>query len=152
MASKFEENQPDLSKLKTTLLTSAIQQENNPLYQTILGIIEGLQKILKLINGNITDLQTKTAIKFDIKQTEIDFGTTPVADGTFTVVDPDVKTNSNLIAAISYEAPTGKDLDEIEMDMIGIVCAPGNKQFIMFIRSVDGSYLHDKFKVNYLIG
>jgi hypothetical protein len=88
----------------------------------------------------------------NIKQTEVDFGATPVADGTFTVTDTDVSATSQLIAQVAYEAPTGKDLDEIEMDDLQIRCKPAAGSFDMYIKAADGSYLHDKFKINYLIG
>ncbi len=88
----------------------------------------------------------------NIKQIEIDFGTTPISENIFTVTDADISVGSQLIGQLAYEAPTGKDLDEIEMDDLLIKCQPGSGQFVMFIRSIDGSYLADKFKINYLIG
>jgi len=96
--------------------------------------------------------QSPGASSTNIKQTEVDFGVTPVADGTFTVVDADVSGTSQLLAQVAYEAPTGKDVDEIEMDDLQIRCQPGTGQFVMFIKVADGSYLADKFKVNYLVG
>jgi hypothetical protein len=88
----------------------------------------------------------------DIKQTEVDFGTTPVAEGTFTITDASVSTSNQIIAYLAYEAPTGKDLDECEMDSLNIVCSNGTGQFNMYITTADGSYLADKFKINYLVG
>ncbi len=88
----------------------------------------------------------------NIKQTEVDFGTTPISEKEFTVTDTDVLVTSQLIAQVAYEAPTGKDLDELEMDDLQIRCQPGTGQFLMFIRTADGSYLADKFKINYLVG
>ncbi len=88
----------------------------------------------------------------NIKQTEIDFGVTPLAEKEVTVTDADVLVTSQLIAQAAYEAPTGKDLDELEMDDLQLRCQPGSGQFLMFIRTADGSYLADKFKINYLIG
>lgn len=88
----------------------------------------------------------------NIKQTEVDFGAVPVPDATFTVIDVDVAPTSHLIAQVAWEAPTGKDIDEIEMDDLQIRCKPASGSFDMFIRAADGSYLADKFLVNYLIG
>lgn len=88
----------------------------------------------------------------NISQTEVDFGSTPVGDATFTVTDAAVTDSSQLMAQVAYEAPTGKDLDEIEMDNLQIRCAPGSGSFDMFINTADGSYLADKFKINYLVG
>lgn len=87
-----------------------------------------------------------------VKQTEIDFGSTPVESSTFTVTDSAVSATSQIIAQVAYEAPTGKDLDEIEMDSLSIRCAPGSGQFTMFITSTDGSYLSGTFKINYVVG
>ncbi len=85
------------------------------------------------------------------KQTEIDFGTTPVPEASFTVSDEDVTTASRLFGGVSYEAPTSKDLDEIEMDELQLVFAPGDKQFTLYARGRDG-FVADKFKINYFIG
>jgi hypothetical protein len=85
-------------------------------------------------------------------QVEIDLGATPVANATIVVTDTRVTVNSHVTAQVAYEAPTGKDLDEIEMDNLIIRCQPGVGQFIMYITTTDGSYLADKFKINYLIG
>lgn len=84
-------------------------------------------------------------------QCEIDFGATPIAARTFVVADTNVDVNSRVIAQTAYEAPPDKDLDELEFDTLEIVCAPGAGQFTMRIRSTDGTFLADKFKVNYVI-
>ncbi len=84
-------------------------------------------------------------------QAEVDFGTTPVGNGTFTITDASVTTSSHIVAEMAYEAPTSKDLDEIEMDDIMLRCQPGTGQFTMFARSVDHSLLADKFKINYFV-
>ncbi len=87
----------------------------------------------------------------NIKQTEIDFGTTPVAEASFVIADADVLVGSQLIESVAYEAPTGKDLDEMEMDGLDLKFAPGSGQFTLYARGEDG-YVADKFKVNYLVG
>jgi hypothetical protein len=86
---------------------------------------------------------------FAVTQVEVDFGTTPVESAIFTITDAGMTTAKHVIASLAYEAPTGKDLDELEMDTLSIVCGNGTGQFDMFIRSTDGSYLADKFKINY---
>lgn len=85
------------------------------------------------------------------KQTEIDFGTTPVAEAEFTVGDEDVTVFSRISGRVSYEAPTGKDQDEMTMDDLDLKFAPGDKSFTIYARGRDG-YVADTFKVNYLIG
>jgi hypothetical protein len=87
----------------------------------------------------------------NIKQTEIDFGTTPVSEASFLITDVDVSAVSQLIGWLAYEAPTGKDLDELEMDTIDLKFAPGVGEFTLYAKPLDG-YVADKFKVNYLIG
>ena len=88
---------------------------------------------------------------FVTAQTEVDFGTTPVATGTFTITDAGVTTTSVIVASTAYDAPTSKDLDEVEMDDLHIRCGQaGSGSFTMFIQSADGSYLADKFKINYI--
>jgi hypothetical protein len=82
-------------------------------------------------------------------QTEIDFGSTPVAEGTFTITNAAVAVGSYITAQVAYLAPTGKDLDEIEMDDLIIRCGSGAGTFDMFVRAADGSYLEGKFKINY---
>ena len=88
----------------------------------------------------------------DIKQIEVDFGTTPIPNKIFTITDAGVSATSQLLAQTAYEAPTGKDLDEIEMDNLQIRCKPAAGSFDMYIEAADSSYLADTFKINYLIG
>lgn len=87
----------------------------------------------------------------NIKQTEIDFGALPVSEMEFTVIDTDVSPTSQLIGQIAYEAPTGKELDELTMDSLDLKFGPGSGQFSIYAIGLDG-YIADKFKVNYLIG
>lgn len=85
------------------------------------------------------------------KQVEIDFGPIPVAEGSFTVADADVLATSLITGQIAYTAPTGKDLDEIEMDVIDLVFGASVGQITIYAHGRDG-YVADKFKVNYNIG
>ena len=94
---------------------------------------------------------TPGASSIVIKQTEIDFGTTGVSEASFLISDPDVATDSRLIGTVAYEAPTSKDLDEVEMDGLDLKFAPGGGQFTLYARGMDG-YVSDMFKINYLIG
>jgi collagen triple helix repeat protein len=87
----------------------------------------------------------------NIKQTEIDFGATPVEAASFAVTDADVSPSSQLMGFVAYEAPTGKDLDEMEMDGLDLKFGPGSGAFTVYARGLDG-YVADKFKVNYLVG
>ncbi len=87
----------------------------------------------------------------DVKQTEIDFGATPIGEALFIITDTSVSTSSQIIGSVAYEAPTGKELDELEMDTIALKFAPGTGQFTIYAKGLEG-YLADKFKINYLVG
>lgn len=108
---------------------------------------------IKTINGSTVlgsgDLVVSGST--NIKQTEIDFGTTPVSEASFIITDADVSAGSQLIGSIAYEAPTGKDLDELEMDALDVKLSPGVGQFTAYVVGLDG-YVADKFKLSYLIG
>ncbi len=105
-----------------------------------------------LVGGEQTTLHSHAGGgTLDIKQTEIDFGTIPVAEALFVITDAGVVVTSQLIGNVAYEAPTGKDLDELEMDSVDLKFAPGSGQFTLYARGLDG-YIADKFKVNYLVG
>lgn len=94
---------------------------------------------------------TTLLIKSRTKQTEVDFGSIAISEQSFTIIDEDVTPNKKIIAQLAYEAPAGKDLDEVEMDYLNIRCSAQDGTLIMFITSNDGSYLHDKFKINYTL-
>lgn len=103
----------------------------------------------KYLRGDQT-WQTPTA-SVSITQVEIDIGATPVASATLTIADATVSASSKLMGQIAYVAPTGKDLDELEMDDIQLLLAPGNKEVDIFIRGLEG-YIADKFVINYVVG
>lgn len=87
-----------------------------------------------------------------IKQVEVDLGSAlNQTQATVRISDISVTATSHIIAQIAYEAPTGKDIDEIEMDQILVIAGqqvPGS--FILQITSLTGD-LHDKFKINYIV-
>jgi len=83
---------------------------------------------------------------------EVDFGPRPVAEEIFTVYDDRVRTSSRIVAALSYEAPTDKDLDEVLMDKL--VLTAGNSRtgsFELHVTAMDGSYLEGAFVIAYTI-
>ena len=87
----------------------------------------------------------------NIKQTEVDFGAAALWEKEFTITDVDVSATSQLIAQVAYEAPTGKDLDELEFDTLDLLCTPGSGQFTLRALGNPGP-VGGKFKVNYLVG
>jgi len=87
-----------------------------------------------------------------ITQTEIDFGSAPVYGAEFTITDATCTATSKITASVAYEAPTGKELDELEMDNLQIRCGQAIiGSFKMFVTTADYSYLEGKFKINYII-
>lgn len=85
-------------------------------------------------------------------QAEIDLGATPVADASIAISDASITSGAKITPVLAYEAPTGKDIDEIGMDALLLTAgqaSPG--QFILYVRGLEG-YIHDKFLVNYVIG
>lgn len=86
-------------------------------------------------------------------QTEVDFGSTGDTYGIFSVADAFAFVGAKITAGIAYDAPTGRELDEVEMEEIN--CVAGNVTvagtFSLLVRSMNGSRLHGKFKVNYVI-
>lgn len=97
-------------------------------------------------------LQSPGASSTNIKQTEVDFGTTPISEKSFLITDTDVQATSQLLGSVAYEAPTGKDLDELEFDGFDLKFAPGVGQFTLYATALDNAYVADTFKINYLIG
>lgn len=108
---------------------------------------------IKTINGSSVlgagDLVVSGAAA--ISQTEVDFGSTPVEEALFTIADAAATATSKIIGSIAYAAPTGKDLDELEMDSLELTFGPkGVGEFYIYARGADG-YVADKFKINYQI-
>ena len=83
-------------------------------------------------------------------QVEIDFGALGLSEKSFTIIDSNVTVGSKIIGNLAYVAPTGKDLDELDMDAIDLKFAPGAGQFTMQVKGLEG-YLADKFVINYLV-
>lgn len=104
----------------------------------------------KTVQLAIERVDNKLSQKF--KQVEIDFEEELYKDyKIFTIPDSDIQTGDIIIANIAYDAPTFKDLDEIEMDPI--ICTAGTSvegSFQLIFRGLQGS-LRNKFKVNYTI-
>lgn len=103
----------------------------------------------KFLRGDGT-WNTPTAI-VDMTQVEIDFGTDPIYSKEFTITDAGVSGTSQIMATMALEAPTGKEVDEIEMDMLKLMCQAGSGQFILYAEALEGRVL-GAFKINYLVG
>ena len=84
------------------------------------------------------------------KQTEIDFGATPIDVKDFTITDADVVATSNIMVQVAYIAPTGKELDELDFDVFDFRAVAGTGNFTLHARSLEG-LVADKFKVIYFL-
>lgn len=85
---------------------------------------------------------------YRFKYVEIDFGSVPTEEKSFTITDAEVVPASKIIAQVAYVAPTGKELDELEFDPIELRCSSGTGSFTLYAIPLDGP-VHDKFVVNY---
>lgn len=86
-----------------------------------------------------------------VTETEVDFGSTPVSEGSFTITDAGVSGTSKIMLSLSGAAPTSKDQDELEMDSFHMWALPSTGTFTLYMRALEG-YVSDKFKVNYMVG
>jgi len=124
---------------------SNLTDYTNPINADLLPMVDTANMLTK----KITLGAVKTAIGATrYKQVEIDFGSTPVYEETFTITDSEVTTSSIIIVQTAYVAPTGKSLDELEFDSFDFRCAAGTGNFTLYVRSLEG-LVADKFKINY---
>lgn len=98
------------------------------------------------INPITGELDLITRVEY--KQVEIDFGSTPKFEKTFTIVDPFINPNSIMEGEIAFAATTGKDKDESTMDALCLRFSPGNGQFDLFISGLEGR-VYGTFLVSY---
>lgn len=84
-----------------------------------------------------------------IVTTEVDFGSTPIEEKSFTITDTNATTSHKVIAQIAYLAPTGKDLDEVEMDSFTLRGVSNAGSVTIFITCLTGLVI-DKFKITYI--
>jgi hypothetical protein len=85
------------------------------------------------------------------KQVEVDFGETPHTNyKVFSVADPDLTDSSIVVANMAYVAPSGKSLDEMEMDSFSVLASASKGVIRLLVQSLTGS-VRNKFKINYTI-
>lgn len=87
-----------------------------------------------------------------ISQTEIDFGSTGVSEASFVITDAAVSGTSKLIGTVAYVAPTGKDLDELDMDQLDLKFAPGTGEFTLYATALNECLVAGAFVINYQVG
>lgn len=85
-------------------------------------------------------------------QIEVDFGEDALIEKVFTISDDRAVSGAIISATIAYDAPTGKDLDELEMDNIFVQAGNANGgSFDIFVKEIQDTPLYGKFKINYII-
>jgi hypothetical protein len=131
--------------MATDLKISQLTEYTTPVDTDLLAIVDTANGITKKVDFSVVK-STIGVTRY--KQTEIDFGTTPVYEASFTITDSEVTTSSIIVAQIAYVAPTGKELDELEFDFFDFRCTPGTGSFTLYARSLEG-LVADKFKINY---
>lgn len=111
-------------------------------------LTQGANITLTQLGNDITIVGTGGSGTFSITEAEIDLGSTPVAEAIIAVVNASVTALTKILGGVAYAAPTGKDLDELEMDAIEVKFEPGVGTFNVHIKGLEG-YLSDKFKIWY---
>lgn len=103
--------------------------------------------------GSTRSTSSSTAGAPTTKQTEVDWGDNLSAADfmAFTVTDGDVASSDRIVAWLAYEAPTDKDLDELEFDGFTISTVAGTGEFTLALLSLNGP-VYGAFKFNYIIG
>jgi hypothetical protein len=81
----------------------------------------------------------KVTTPFNITETEIDFGSTPVSDKTFTVVDAAITGASKIMVTPSGSPATGRVGDDWAWDQITFAAAPGTGQFTLYANAGNNS-------------
>lgn len=81
---------------------------------------------------------------------EVDFGSTPAHEKTFTITDATVINTDWVSARIEDIASTNKSKDDIEMESFYIMASANTGSIDVLIRSLQGR-VQDKFKIRYFV-
>jgi hypothetical protein len=73
----------------------------------------------------------------NITEVEIDVGSLPVLQSSIAVVDAGVTTSSHIVGGVAYKQPTGKDLDELDMDSFDLKFEATAGGFNIHIKGLD---------------
>ena len=99
----------------------------------------------------IEKISTITNITEAVKQVEIDFGNALYQNSKrFTFSDTKAVIGKPIVVSYSYDKPTGKDDDEVEMDDLIIRGKCNNGTIDLFVTSLYGT-VYGKFKINYFL-
>jgi hypothetical protein len=103
------------------------------------------------VSDALTAIVARVETLGGVSQVEVDMGALPVEEATFLVPDLSVTPTSKIVGSVAAVASTGKDLDEPSMDAIDVKCGPGNEEFTLTVRGLEGP-LHGTFVINYIVG
>jgi hypothetical protein len=87
----------------------------------------------------------------DLSEIEVDLGTIPVYDGSFTVTDARVVAASIVVIKQSGKAASGLEADENEMDRVSCSCFPGIGDFLVYF-TADPGPVSGLYKFEFLLG
>jgi hypothetical protein len=117
--------------------------------QTVPGSLITAARVNNIETG-IDALDTILAARTMEGVAELDFGTTPCFQKTFTVTDATVTAAKKIMIVESAAIATGKLADENEFDNLFLKAVAGTGNFTVYARAFPGP-VHGKFKANYLI-
>jgi hypothetical protein len=84
-----------------------------------------------------------------ITQVEIDFGSTPITEKSFTITDATITTSSKMNVTQARTTATGKTyIDESDMDVLSPNCSPNSGSMTCLVRCLTGQ-VRGAFKLNY---
>jgi hypothetical protein len=127
----------------------------------------GQSVITKIIQGSGVTIQSTGAdagtgdvtINFSgnagggqINEIEVNFGNTPVMEKMFNIIDAAVTATTKIIAVQSGSAPTGKNADDNEMDVIHFTAFPKTGNFDLYATVISGFKVGGFYKVLYTTG
>jgi hypothetical protein len=87
-----------------------------------------------------------------LTETEVNFGASPIVTKKFTITDAGVSGTSVIVAAMSATAPTGKTVDDNELDPVHFQAGvPGAGSFTLIGTALAGPIVGN-VKVSYVVG
>lgn len=119
-----------------------------PASQLGLGLLTGLNF---LRDDGTWQVPSGGTGSFSVTEAEVDFGSTPLPELSFLITDVNVTATSKIIGGIAYVAPTGRDLDEVEMEPFNLRFGPGNGQLTIWAQAMEGP-VTGKYKCWYGVG
>lgn len=141
---KFDANGTDYTLWKGPLATQeTLEYENGKGWS-----VRSASGQVKFVGDAGANGQDGSNGALSVSVAEVDFGSRPVFEKTFTILNSSITASSKIIAAQSGAAATDRQSDENECDSILINCNAGSGQFTLNARAIPGP-VSGKFKINY---